>query len=238
MAEEKEKEIEISGEEKQETGTANHQEEQKDPAPHDTGEAESAGGAKDAEPAGNCEAGEGLGEGAEEEPPEGEDPKSWAEKRAAKKQAKQDKKTQAYKEQIEQLEDRVKRQLAEFENFRNRTEKEKQSMFEIGAKSVIEKMLPIVDNFERGLATVPEDKKEDPFVDGMNRVYKQLLTELENIGVKPIEAVGQEFDPNFHNAVMQVESEEYESGVVAQELLKGYTYRGGVVRHSMVAVVV
>ena len=182
----------------------------------------------------------GEPEGAEEEPedaPEGEDPRTWAEKRAAKKQAKQDKKTQAYKEQIEQLEDRVKRQLAEFENFRNRTEKEKHSMFEVGAKSVIEKMLPVVDNFERGLATVPEDKKGDPFVDGMNRIYKQLLTELENIGVKPIEAVGQEFDPNFHNAVMQVASEEYESGVVAQELLKGYTYRDSVVRHSMVAVV-
>lgn len=176
----------------------------------------------------------------EEEPgeaPEGEDPKTWAEKRAAKKQAKQDKKTQAFKEQIEQLEDKVKRQLAEFENFRNRTEKEKLAMFETGAKSVIEKMLPVVDNFERGLAMVPEEKKEDPFVDGMNRIYKQLLTELENIGVKPIEAVGQEFDPNLHNAVMQVESEQYESGVVAQELQKGYTYRDSVVRHSMVSVV-
>lgn len=172
-----------------------------------------------------------------EEAPEGEDPKTWAEKRAAKKQAKLDKKGQAYKEQIEQLEDKVKRQLAEFENFRNRTEKEKTAMFETGAKSVIEKILPVVDNFERGLATVPEDKKEDPFVDGMNRVYKQLLTELENIGVKPIETVGKEFDPNLHNAVMQVQSEEYESGIVAQELQKGYTYRDSVVRHSMVAVV-
>ena len=164
------------------------------------------------------------------------DPKSWAEKRAAKKQAKQDKKADTYKEQIDQLQDKVKRQLAEFENFRNRSEKEKQAMFETGAKSVIEKILPVIDNFERGLATVPEDKKEDPFVDGMNRVYKQLLTELDNIGVKPIEAVGQEFDPNFHNAVMQVTSEEYESGVIAQELQKGYTYRDSVVRHSMVAV--
>ena len=164
------------------------------------------------------------------------DPKSWAEKRAAKKQAKQDKKADTYKEQIDQLQDKVKRQLAEFENFRNRSEKEKQAMFETGAKSVIEKILPVIDNFERGLATVPEDKKEDPFVDGMNRVYKQLLTELDNIGVKPIEAVGQEFDPNFHNAVMQVTSEEYESGIIAQELQKGYTYRDNVVRHSMVAV--
>lgn len=171
-----------------------------------------------------------------DEAPEGEDPKSWAEKRAAKKQAKLDKKFDAYKEQIELLEDKVKRQLAEFENFRNRTEKEKTAMFETGAKSVIEKMLPIVDNFERGLATVPEENKDDPFVDGMSRIYKQFLTELENIGVKPIEAVGQEFDPNLHNAVMQVASEEYESGVVAQELQKGYTYRDSVVRHSMVAV--
>lgn len=160
-----------------------------------------------------------------------------AEKKAARKQAKLDKKADAYKEQIEQLEDRVKRQMAEFENFRKRTDKEKQAMFETGARSVLEKMLPVVDNFERGLATVPEEQKEDPFVDGMNRVYRQLLTELENIGVKPIEAVGCEFDPNLHNAVMQVESEEYESGIVAQELQKGYTYRDTVVRHSMVAVV-
>lgn len=163
--------------------------------------------------------------------------KSRAEKKAARKQAKQDKKTDAYKEQIEQLEDRVKRQMAEFENFRKRTEKEKQAMFETGAKSVLEKILPVVDNFERGLATVPEEQQSDPFVDGMSRVYKQLLTELENIGVKPIEAVGCEFDPNLHNAVMQVASEEYETGVVAQELQKGYTYRDTVVRHSMVAVV-
>ena len=162
---------------------------------------------------------------------------SWAERRAAKKQEKKDKKEEQFKEQITQLEDRVKRQLAEFENFRNRTEKEKSAMFETGAKSVIEKILPVIDNFERGLATVPEEQKEDPFVDGMNRIYKQLVTELENIGVKPIEAVGCEFDPNLHNAVMQVESEEYESGVVAQELQKGYTYRDTVVRHSMVAVV-
>ena len=166
-----------------------------------------------------------------------ENQKTWAEKRAAKRQAKLNKKEEAFKEQIAQLEDRVKRQMAEFENFRKRTDREKQTMFEMGAKSVIEKMLPIVDNFERGLATVPEENKEDPFVDGMNRVYKQLLTELDNIGVKPIEAVGQEFDPNLHNAVMQVASEEYESGVVAQELQKGYTYRDSVVRHSMVAVV-
>ena len=140
-------------------------------------------------------------------------------------------------EKIEELTDRVKRQMAEFDNYRKRTDKEKAAMFEVGAKSVIEKVLPVVDNFERGLATVPEESKEDPFVDGMNRIYKQLMTELENIGVKPIEAVGQEFDPNLHNAVMQVESDEYESGVVAQELQKGYTYHDMVVRHSMVGVV-
>ena len=161
--------------------------------------------------------------------------KSWAERRAEKKQAKQ--KTDAMQEQIDQLEDRVKRQLAEFENFRNRTEREKQAMFETGARSVIEKILPVVDNFERGLSTVSPENQSDPFVDGMNKVYRQLLTELDNIGVKPIEAVGKEFDPNLHNAVMQVESEEYESGIVAQELQKGYTYRDAVVRHSMVSVV-
>ena len=150
---------------------------------------------------------------------------------------KKEKKKDKSQEKIEELEDKVKRQLAEFENFRNRTEREKAAMFETGAKSVIEKILPVIDNFERGLMTVPEEDKESPFVDGMNKIYKQMVTELESIGVKPIEAVGLEFDPNLHNAVMQVESEEYESGVVAQELLKGYTYHDTVVRHSMVAVV-
>ena len=167
----------------------------------------------------------------------GEGKKSWAERRAEKKQAKQDKKVDAMKEQIDQLEDRVKRQLAEFENFRNRSEREKTAMFETGARSVIEKILPVVDNFERGLSTVPAENQDDPFVDGMNKVYKQLIKELDSIGVKQIEAVGKEFDPNLHNAVMQVESEEYESGIVAQELQKGYTYRDVVVRHSMVSVV-
>lgn len=162
---------------------------------------------------------------------------SWAEKRAAKKKLKADKKQDALKEKIEELEDRVKRQMAEFENFRKRTEKEKTAMFETGAKSVIEKILPVVDNFERGLATVPDEDKGSPFAEGMEMIYKQLLTELEKMDVKPIPAVGEEFDPNFHNAVMQVESEEYESGVIAQELQKGYTYRDSVVRHSMVAVV-
>lgn len=139
-------------------------------------------------------------------------------------------------EQIEALNDQVKRQMAEFENFRKRTEKEKTQMFDMGARTVIEKILPVVDNFERGFTTVEEADKSDAFVQGMDKVYKQLMTELEAIGVKPIEAVGQEFNPDFHNAVMQVASEEYESGVVAQELLKGYTYKDVVVRHSMVAV--
>ena len=140
-------------------------------------------------------------------------------------------------EQIEALTDQVKRQMAEFDNFRKRTEKEKSSMYEMGARSVVEKILPVIDNFERGLDTVPEDEKESPFTEGMRMIYKQLMTELENIGVKPIEALGTEFNPDFHNAVMQVESEEYESGYVAQELQKGYMYRDSVVRHSMVAVV-
>ena len=139
-------------------------------------------------------------------------------------------------EQIEALTDQVKRQMAEFENFRKRTEKEKTQMFDMGVRTVIEKILPVVDNFERGFTTVEEADKEDAFVQGMDKVYRQLMTELEAIGVKPIEAVGQEFNPDFHNAVMQVASEEYESGVVAQELLKGYTYKDTVVRHSMVAV--
>lgn len=175
---------------------------------------------------------------AEAEDAEGSaEPKTWAEKKAAKKAAKQNKQEEAYKEQIAQLEDKVLRQMAEFENFRKRTEREKQSMFEMGAKNVIEKILPVVDNFERGFATVDPEDENDAFVGGMRMVYKQLMQELENMGVKPIEAVGQEFDPNLHNAVMQMESEEYESGFVAQELLKGYTYHDTVVRYSMVAVV-
>ena len=159
------------------------------------------------------------------------------EKKADKKKAKAEKKQDALKEKVEELEDRVKRQMAEFENFRKRTEKEKTAMFETGAKSVIEKILPVVDNFERGLASVPEEEKDGAFAQGMEMIYKQLMQELEKMEVKPIPAVGEEFNPDFHNAVMQVESDEYESGVIAQELQKGYTYRDSVVRHSMVAVV-
>lgn len=175
-----------------------------------------------------------------EEKKEAEEKKETPAKEEAKpegkKASKKEKKNKA-QERIEELEDKVKRQLAEFENFRNRTEREKAAMYETGAKSVIEKILPVIDNFERGLASVPEEEKEGPFVDGMNKVYKQMMTELENLGVKVIPAVGEEFDPDLHNAVMQVESEEYESGIIANELQKGYTYRDAVVRHSMVGVV-
>ena len=127
--------------------------------------------------------------------------------------------------------------MAEFENFRKRTEKEKDSMFESGARSVIEKILPIVDNFERGIQTVPDEEKEGAFVKGIQMIYKQLTDELDKMGVKPIDALGKPFDPNFHNAVMQVDSDEYETGTVAQELQKGYIYHDVVIRHSMVAVV-
>lgn len=147
------------------------------------------------------------------------------------------KKDNKLQDKVDELEDRVKRQMAEFENFRKRTDKEKTAMFETGAKSVIEKILPVVDNFERGLAGLSEEEKKQPFAEGMAMVYKQLMTELDKLEVKPIEAVGCEFDPKLHNAVMQVESDEYESGIIAQELQKGYTYRDTVVRHSMVAVV-
>ena len=138
--------------------------------------------------------------------------------------------------QIEDLTDKLRRQMAEFDNFRKRTEKEKAGMFEMGAKSVVEKLLPVVDNFERGLASVPENQKDDPFVAGVDKVYKQLLTIFDELGVKPIEAVGQPFNPNFHNAVMHVEDEEQGENVVIEEFQKGYLYHDSVVRHSMVKV--
>ena len=145
-------------------------------------------------------------------------------------------KEKALKDKVTALEDRVLRQMAEFENFRKRTTKEKEQMFSMGEKNVIEKILPVVDNFERGLTSIPEEEKGSPVASGMEMIYKQLTKVLEDLGVKPIEAVGKEFDPNFHNAVMQVESEEYESGVVAQEFIRGYMYRDQVIRHSMVGV--
>ena len=139
-------------------------------------------------------------------------------------------------EKIEELTDRLTRQMAEFDNFRKRTDKEKSLMYEIGAKDIIEKILPVVDNFERGIAAVPEEEKSNPFAEGMEKIYKQLMTTLEEIGVKPIEAVGQEFDPDFHNAVMHVEDEEVGENIITEEFQKGYLYRDSVVRHSMVKV--
>lgn len=150
---------------------------------------------------------------------------------------KDDKEKAALKDQVAQLQEKVMRQMAEFDNYRKRTDKEKDQMFSMGEKSVIEKILPIVDNFERGFATVSEEDKKDAFYQGMEKVYQQLTKQLEDLGVKPIEAEGKEFDPNFHNAVMQVESDKYESGMVAQELQKGYLYHDQVLRHSMVSVV-
>ena len=171
---------------------------------------------------------------AEETEETSEEAKEDAEKKTGKKLfgKKKDKKD----EKIEELTDKLTRQMAEFDNFRKRTEKEKSQMYEVGAKDIIEKILPVVDNFERGLDAVKEEEKEDPFVQGMEKVYKHLVTTLEGIEVKPIEAVGQPFDPNFHNAVMHVEDENFGENIVAEEFQKGYTYRDSVVRHSMVKV--
>ena len=156
-----------------------------------------------------------------------------AEKKEKKKSKKKDKKD----EKIEELNDRLLRNMAEFENFRNRSEKEKAAKFDMGAKNVVEKVLPIVDNFERGLAAVPEEEKDNAFVKGMEAVYKQFTTVLEEIGVTPIEAVGKEFDPNLHNAVMHDEDETKEANIISEEFQKGYMYKDSVVRHSMVKVV-
>lgn len=177
------------------------------------------------------EAAEGAEADAEGATPEGEAAEGEKKGIFGKKEKKN-----PFKEKFEEVQDKYLRQVAEFENFRKRTDKEKAQMFDQGASSVLEKMLPIVDNFERGLAAVPEEEKESAFADGMNMIYKQLMKQMEDLGVTQIEAVGKEFDPNFHNAVMQVDSEEYEEGIVAQELQKGYMYRDTVLRHSMVAV--
>ena len=139
-------------------------------------------------------------------------------------------------ELVEELTDKVKRQMAEFENFRKRSEKEKAGMFEMGAKSVIEQILPVIDNFERGLAAVPEEAKADPFVEVMEKIYRQFMDTMDKLNVKPIEAVGTEFNPDFHNAVMHVEDEEAGENVVVEEFQKGYLYKDQVVRHSMVKV--
>ena len=207
-AETKAEEIEIEGADEENTSEAENTE--KEAAAENTAKAETSDEeADDAEPADKDE------------------------KKGLFKKKKKDKKD----EQIEELNDRLKRQMAEFENFRKRTEKEKTQMFDMGAKTIIEKILPVVDNFERGLAAVSEDQKDDPFITGMDKIYKQMMSELDAVGVKPIDCIGQEFNPDFHNAVMQVENDELESGTVAQELQKGYMYKDTVVRHSMVSVV-
>ncbi len=186
--------------------------------------AEDAENTAEAEAEESAEAGEETGEDQEES--------SGEKKKFFGKKNKKDKKD----EKIEELTGRITRQMAEFDNFRKRSEKEKSQMYEIGAKDIIEKILPVVDNFERGLDTVPEEEKGSPFAEGMEKIYKQLMTTLDSIGVKPIEAVGQEFNPDFHNAVMHIEDEEFGENIVAEEFQKGYMYRESVVRHSMVKV--
>ena len=155
---------------------------------------------------------------------------------AGKKEKAPEKKKDPKDEKIDELNDKLRRSMAEFDNYRKRTDKEKSAMYEIGAKDVIEKILPIVDNFERGLNTIPEDAKGTAFAEGMEKIYKQFVKTLDDLGVKPIEAVGKPFDPNFHNAVMHVEDENLGENVVAAELHKGYTYKESIVRHSMVQV--
>ena len=175
-------------------------------------------------------------EDSKEETSEGTEEKEESEDSSGKKLFGKKNKKDKKDEKIEELTDKLTRQMAEFDNFRKRTEKEKSQMYEIGAKDIIEKILPVVDNFERGIAAVPEEEKSNPFAEGMEKIYKQLMTTLEEIGVKPIEAVGQEFDPDFHNAVMHVEDEEVGENIITEEFQKGYLYRDSVVRHSMVKV--
>ena len=175
---------------------------------------------------------ETVADGAEKDAESSEETGKSEKKKLFGKKNKKDKKD----EKIDELTDRLTRQMAEFDNFRKRTEKEKAQMYEIGAKDIIEKILPVVDNFERGLTSVPEEERSTPFVEGMEKIYKQLMTTLEGIGVKQIEAVGQEFNPDLHNAVMHVDDEELGENIIAEEFQKGYTYRDSVVRHSMVKV--
>ena len=186
-------------------------------------DAETDSGAEDSAEEAEAPDGEDVMDGTFTQAPENAPKKSFFKKKKDKKD-----------EKIEELTDQVKRQMAEFDNFRKRTEREKSQMFDLGAKSVIEKILPVIDNFERGLAQAPE--QEDPFVEGMEKIYKSMLQELESIGVEPIEAEGKEFDPNLHNAVMHVEDDSVGENIVVQELQKGYTYHDSVVRHSMVKV--
>lgn len=205
-------------------------EEAKAKAAQEAAEAKEDETAEDAENTAEAEAEEAAEAG--EETGEDQEESSGEKKKFFGKKNKKDKKD----EKIEELTDRITRQMAEFDNFRKRSEKEKSQMYEIGAKDIIEKILPVVDNFERGLDTVPEEEKGSPFAEGMEKIYKQLMTTLDSIGVKPIEAVGQEFNPDFHNAVMHIEDEEFGENIVAEEFQKGYMYRESVVRHSMVKV--
>lgn len=172
----------------------------------------------------------------EEELVEAEDTEAGDEEKKDKKLFKRKPKKDKKDEQIEELMDKLTRQMAEFDNFRKRTEKEKSAMYEVGAKDIIEKILPVIDNFERGLDAVTEEQKSDSFVTGMEMIYKQIMTTLDGVGVKVIEAVGQEFNPDLHNAVMHVEDEEIGENIIVEEFQKGYTYRDSVVRHSMVKV--
>lgn len=188
----------------------------------------------EAEPA---EAEEADGEEPQPEEPSEETEGGTEEEKKGFFSRKKDKEKAALKQRVGELEDKVMRQMAEFDNFRKRTDKEKDQMFSMGEKNVLEKLLPIIDNFERGFDSVQPEDEEDAFVQGMRKIYAQLVKQMEDIGVTPIDAAGKEFDPNLHNAVMQVESEEYPSGTVAQELLKGYMFHDTVLRHSMVSVV-
>lgn len=199
--------------------------ESEDLSSEEEAEAASEAAAEESETAEDTEAAEQTGE------------EAASDGKKAKLFGKKSKKADPRDEKIKELEDRDLRRMAEFENFRKRSEKEKSQMFDMGAKSIVEKLLPVVDNFERGLATLTDEQRDEPFAQGIEKVYQQLNKTLEEMGVTAIEAVGKEFDPNLHNAVMQTESDEYESGIVAQELQKGYMYRDIVVRHSMVAVV-
>lgn len=207
---------------------AQEEAQEENPSPDGEADAETADSGK-AETAEDSSADVAETDGADED---AGDASKTEKKKLFGKKNKKDKKD----EKIDELTDRLTRQMAEFDNFRKRTEKEKAQMYEIGAKDIIEKILPVVDNFERGLSSVTEEEKATPFAEGMEKIYKQLMTTLEGIGVKPIEAVGQEFDPDFHNAVMHVEDEELGENIIAEEFQKGYTYRDSVVRHSMVKV--
>ena len=220
----KELEKELQEAAEQQTGEAAENEEVSEEASEEVSEEAAAD---------DAEAAEEETEDVSEEAADGEEEKEAKPKK--KLFGGKDKKKDKLQEQLDELKDKNLRQMAEFENYRRRTEKEKQAMFETGAKSVIEKLLPVVDNFERGLGALKEEEK-GAFSDGMEMIYKQLMDELEKLEVKPIDAVGKEFDPNLHNAVMHVDDEELGENVVAEELQKGYMYRDTVVRHSMVKV--